>query len=478
MSEISAEPVDLPGPWEQHLSAPVVGRKVIMAFEMLAGMTRTVEALHRWGAQPPLLLAEGVGTGPVPPPEAATVVMLEDPRYTSMTEQVRGRLHPEARLSAEAREAIQRYDPDGSALWWFSPVGPNTPVLGRAALGGRPPHQIALEDKGIVDEILDSVPADRAPAVVVPATYDDLVRGTQQVLGEAGGDHVVWAADASHGINGGGDLVRWIRTEQEMKSLAPWFAQRCDRVRVSAFLEGVPCSIHGLVLPDGVAVLRPLELVSLRDPVHGRFCYAGMGTTWDPPPAERDAMRRLARGVGQQLAKRYDYRGAFGLDGVMTARGFRVTELNARLSGGLTRLGRATPTAHLELVQINALLGRDIRMAAAAYEELMLELAEETRFIDALGISTTLTSTETVEVPVTLGEERLDVAAPSDDVVGTVIRGPSPMGSYIRMTVVPGVIGIGDRAAPLSVLLYEFADRYWDAGFGQVLMPPDVLRRP
>jgi hypothetical protein len=401
--------------------------------------------------------------------------MLDDPRYGSMTEQVRGRLDPESRLTAEAREAIERYDPDRSAWWWFSPVGPNAPLLGRGALGGRPVHQIALEDKGIVEELLDAVHAERAPAVLAPATYTDLVQATMQVLDATGGDQVVWAADASRGINGGGDYVRWVRTADQMKTFADWFAARCDRVRVSAFLEGVPCSIHGLVLPDGVAVLRPVELVSLRDPESGRFAYAGMGTTWDPPAAERDHMRQLARRVGQHLATRHGYRGAFGLDGVMTADGFRVTELNSRLSGGMTRLARATPQAQLELVQINALLGRHIGMSAAAYEELVLELAEETRFIDALGISTRVTSSETVEVPVTVGDKRLEVADSGDDVVGTVTCGPSPMGSYIRMTAVPGVVGVGDRVAPLSVLLYEFADRHWGAGFGTVLMPPDVL---
>ena len=32
------------------------------------------------------------------------------------------------------------------------------------------------------------------------------------------------------------------------------------------FLDGVPCSIHGMVLPDGTAALRPVEIAMLRDP--------------------------------------------------------------------------------------------------------------------------------------------------------------------------------------------------------------------
>ena len=461
--------------WERHLSAPVRDRKVIVAFDLLASMTRIVHQLRRWGAERPMLLPQGIGTGPLPDGDAL-VHHLADPSYGSMTEQVRGRLHPGALLDPEAAAAVDRYDPDGTAWWWFSPVGPNSPLLGRRALGGRPPHQITLEDKMIVDTLLDAVEAERSPAVLVPATYDELMRGTSAVLRETGGDQVVWAGDASQGVNGGGDFVRWVRTEEQASEFAEFFARECAQVRVSGFLEGVPCSIHGLVLGDGVVVLRPMELASLRDPSTGRFLFAGIGTTWNPPEADTRQMRQLARRIGEHLRDRHDYRGAYGIDGVLTADGFRVTELNTRMSGGLTRLGRAAPGAQLELVQMNALLGRDIGMTADAYEELAMELVDETRFIDVMGISSQLVSQETFDVPIAVGDQRLEIAGLDDDVVGTVSRGPSPMGTYIRMTTVPGVIGIGDRAAPLSVLLLDFADREWGAGFGQVLMAPDVRR--
>ncbi|MGH3508329.1 MAG: ATP-grasp domain-containing protein, partial [Nocardioidaceae bacterium] len=299
---------------------------------------------------------------------------------------------------------------------------------------------------------------------------------TSAVLQATGGDQVVWAGDASQGVNGGGDFVRWVRTEEQAREFAEFFAGECSQVRVSGFLEGVPCSIHGLVLTDGVVVLRPMELASLRDPSTGRFLFAGIGTTWNPPEADTRQMRQLARRIGEHLRDRHGYRGAYGIDGVLTADGFRVTELNTRMSGGLTRLGRAAPGAQLELVQMNALLGRDIGMTADAYEELAMELVDETRFIDVMGISSQLVSQETFDVPITVGAQRLEIAGLDDDVVGTVSRGPSPMGTYIRMTTVPGVIGIGDRAAPLSVLLLAFADREWGAGFGQVLVAPEVRR--
>nr|MBA2774472.1 ATP-grasp domain-containing protein [Nocardioidaceae bacterium] len=264
----------------------------------------------------------------------------------------------------------------------------------------------------------------------------------------------------------------------------------CRRVRVSAFLEGVPCSIHGLCLPDGVVVLRPVELATLRDLDRGRFVYAGMGTTWDPAPADAEQMRGLARALGEHLTRRHGYRGGFGIDGVMTADGFLVTEINPRFSGGLTRLARVAPAAHLELVQVNALLGRDVGRSAAGIEERAQAMLDDNRFIDAAGLSGRRLLDDHVEIAVTAGDARLEAADLSDpdvagtdpadlgadvlSVIGAVAAGPSPLGSFVRLTVNDDVLRVGDRVAPYSALLLDFADRTWGTGFGRVLMAPEV----
>ena len=110
------------------------------------------------------------------------------------------------------------------------------------------------------------------------------------------------------------------------------------------FLEGVPCSIHGFVLPDGVAVLRPVEQVVLRRPGTARFSIRRAvhlvgpspqptGTRCEAPPA----------GWGELLGDQYGMRGGFAIDGVLTAEGFLPTELNPRFSGGLGISPRASP---------------------------------------------------------------------------------------------------------------------------------------
>lgn len=462
--------------WERHLCAPFTGRKVIGSFELLAGMTSWVANLQRWGAERPLLIADGRGTGPVPDSSAAEIVVVEPPGYTSVTDQVRARMQPQQRLTPEVVAAVEAYDPERTAAWWASPVALNEPLLGRPVLGGRPPAQARLEDKLLVDELLEAVEAPRAPAVQAPATYDDGMRATERVLEAAGGDSVVWSGDARGGTNGGGDYVRWIRSPAHARDAAAFFAEHCDRIRVSAFLEGVPCSIHGICLPDGVVVLRPVELATLRSLETGRFLSAGLGTTWDPPSSDADDMRQLARRLGRHLQDRAGYRGGFGLDGVLTADGFRVTELNPRLSGGLTRLHRAAPQAQLELVHVNALLGRDVGRAAARIEEEALTLLEDRRIVDVLTLSPRRVLDEHVEVPVAAGEAGLEATADEANLVGSVAGGPSSLGTFFRLTLLDGVARAGERMASYGVLLVDLLDRTWGAGLGPVQMAPEVHR--
>lgn len=498
------EVADDVGAWERHLCGPVTGRKIICSFELLAGMTGLVANLRGWGAARPLVIADGRGTGPIPSEDEAEIILLEPPRFESLTDQVRARTRPADRLTPHVVASVEAYDPDKQAAWWTSPIGPNTELLDRPVLGGRPPQQIELEDKMLVDELLAVVGAAASGAAVVPARYADLIAASNAVRAGTGADSVVWAGDARDGINGGGDFVRWVHSPRQANEAAKFFGQRCDRVRVAPFLEGMPCSVHGIVLPDGVVVLRPMELATLRNPDNGRFLYAGMGTSWEPPAADADAMRRLARDMGEHLRQRVDYRGGFGLDGVLTVEGFGVTELNPRFSGGLTRLARAAPAAQLELVHINALLGRDVDRPAAQIEADALAVLEDNRFVDVMGVSTAVSAAESAEVQVTAGQHspglgsisgassresstnravegkfaagpsQLRAATGDDEVVGTVLCGPSPLGTFVRLVAEPDVICVGDRAAPLGVLLLDFADRTWGTGFGKVLMAPAV----
>jgi hypothetical protein len=464
-------------PWERHLSEPVRGRPVIVGFELLVGMTDTVTDLARWGARRPLLIADGRGTGAIPDPDAADVLLVEEQRAGSLTEQVRARMRPDERLTPDVVEAVERYDPAGDAVWWVSPVALNEPMLGRAVNGGRPRSQAMLEDKLLVDGLLDAVGAPRPPSRTARTAYDVLMQATREVTSETGVEQVVWAGDNRGGTNGGGDFIRWIRSLELAQEAAAFFAERCDQVRVSAFLDGVPCSVHGIVLPDGIVVLRPVELVALRDPDRGVFVYGGMGTSWSPRPDDAAEMRDLAARVGRHLQLEHGYRGGFGIDGVLTSEGFRVTELNARFSGGLARLERAAPAAQLGLVHVNAVLGRDVGRPATDIEQHAMALLAENPFVDTFGLSTRGVVDDHAEILVQAGDGCLEVADSEETMIGTVVGGPSALGSFFRFLSLDGIVLEGERAAPLSVLLHDFVNRTWDAGIPTGLIAPDLRPR-
>ncbi len=468
----AAESVERDG-WETYLAGLVKDKTVIVAFEVLAAMTRKVADLERWGARRPLLIARGTGTGPLPDESDADIVLLPAEEASSMTEDVRLQMAGPV-LPPEVVDLVERRDPNREALWWVSPVNHNEPILGRRVIGGRTRAQAAMEDKLAADALWDAVGVERAVAAVTAAAYEDLQRASERVRTGAGADSVVWSGDTRDGVNGGGDYVRWIRTDAHAVEAAAFFTARCDRVRVMPFLEGVPCSIHGIVMDDGVAVFRPLELGILRRPADGTFFYGGMGTLWDPPDAERDRMRDAARRVGRHLDQTKRYRGGFAIDGVMTASGFRPTELNPRFSGGLSRFARGAPELQMELLQLNLMAGREAQITAAGYEEVAVAALDDLRFFDAMGISTHVRADTNESLPVAYEHGRLRVAHDGDDLAGEILRGPSAMGTFVRFASPAGLDLAGGRCAEIAIDMLALADDRWCTAFGHLEMAPDV----
>jgi hypothetical protein len=465
-----------PTGWERYLAELVQDKIVIVGLEVLASMTRKVADLQRWGAQRPILVAVGTGTGPVPDQTEADVVVLPEHPARSITEDARNRM-AEPRLPHEVVQLIESRDPTGDALWWLSPVNLNESILDRSVIGGRSRAQAALEDKMLADAIWDAAEVARTPTRIVPANPHELAQATAQIRRQTGAEHVVWSGDARDGINGGADYVRWITSQQIADQAARFFNAVCDQVRVMPFLEGVPCSIHGMVLDDGVVVLRPVELVILRDRAKGRFFVGGLGTLWDPPDACREDMRESARRVGDLLQRTYEYRGGFGIDGVMTCDGFRPTEINPRFSGGLTRLARTVPDLQLELLQLNLSAGRSAAIAASGYEKVAVEMLDEQRFVDAVGMESTTDAPDTTQsLPVTLERGALRVASGREQPTGEILNGPSTMGRVVRLIAAPNSIHV-PRCAEITQQVLALSDAHWRTRFGALEMAPDVTNR-
>lgn len=146
----------------------------------------------------------------------------------------------------------------------------------------------------------------RAPSLIVwPAApaLADAVRRLDRGLG------VACAGDAREGIHGGAHLFRWIRGEDGLAEAEQFFRTYCDRVRLMPFLEGIPCSVHGIVFEDVVIAVRPVEMVTLRYSDGPGLRCCGAATFWDPPDADREYMRRPTASAA--LRDRIDFRGAF-----------------------------------------------------------------------------------------------------------------------------------------------------------------------
>ena len=252
--------------------------------------------------------------------------------------------------------AVDTFDPDRGAVVFGVFLGESPTFAGRPVVAHRRPAWLALEDKLRLADVLDRAGVTAAPSTVVPIAAAGAARHDLDV-----GAGTVWAADATQGFHGAGALTRWVTGDDRAAEVTAELAPHCRAVRIMPFLDGVATSIHGLVLPDGVAVLRPVELVTLRQGHDLR--YSGCATFWDPPATIRDEMRAAARAVGDVLRRDVDFRGAFTLDGVATADGFRPTELNPRFGAGLSVITRGLDGVPLPLVLDLVVAGRPLAIS-------------------------------------------------------------------------------------------------------------------
>ena len=422
----------------------------------LAGYTGLVRELRSLGAERCLLIASGEGTGELPDEADADHVMVEvDGR--DVIDLFRCWERRMATPDAGVSDVVERFDPDRTAVVLVTPVQAIRTVAGRPAYGARRPEWVALEDKTTVDAFWDRIGVHRAPAEIVAAERDAVVAAAGRIDRGAG---TVWAGDGRDGFNGGGVFVRWIREDAadgDVDEAARFFADRCDVVRVAPFLEGIPCSIHGMVLPGHVAAFRPVEMVTLRPPAGNRLRYAGASTFWDPPAADREEMRRIARRAGEALRCDVDFRGSFTVDGVLTEDGFLPTELNPRFGAGLGVLRRAIPDLPLDLLHHAAVAGEPLDWRPEELEALVVAGADARREGGGwLTHDTPWQGTETRRL--VGGADGYRFAEDGETADATLLAGPSEIGGFVRLTLDPGRNAAGPPAAPRAVAAFALAD--------------------
>lgn len=469
--------VDLadPGAREEavtRLGAVLAGRPVILGPGLLVGSTRAVRWLGALGC-PVLVIATARGAGPIPGPEEYTLTRITSPDTASITDEFRALDRTTRDLPPAVVADIEAFDPDRRGVWWGGPfLSSDEPILDRPVLGGRPQAFFDLEDKLLAEQIWVGAGVPAAPHRIVPVEPDALAAAGAELATDLG---VVWSGDARDGFNGGGDHVRWIVDDDDRAAAHDFFASRCDRVRVMPFLEGMPCSIHGFVMPDGTAVLRPVEIATLRQVAPRRLVYGGLSSWWDPSPEDRDEMRGVARRVGEHLRSAYSYRGAFGVDGVLTVDGFRPTELNARMAAGINVAGRVALRL-LSLLQLNLLAGTDTGLGVAEVASL-LPLLDEHREGRPLAVAEgrALGRPESFPVTVTLAQDGTGGVVERAEVEtgDRLVLSDTPVGFFATLDPCPR-LRPGARIAQLNVALRAFLDQEYGTDFGTLTAAPDV----
>ncbi len=327
--------------WRDPLGALVRGRRVILAGGPAAVWTPIVGTMRDLGAADVLVVGtDGLGAGPQPDSQ---VVAVDIPDEVGPMPRLRIAIARIADPPPPIVEAVEAFDPDRTAVVFGTFLTESPTLVGRPLVAHRRPEWVALEDKTTVDALLDRAGVARAPSITVD-------------VGDAAATWRRFDLGAGHRV--GGRRSRWLPRRRRRHALGDrrrrGGSRRCragavgERVRIMPFLDGIATSIHGIVLPDGIVALRPVEMVTLRRGHELR--YSGCATFWDPPDAIRDEMREAARRVGAVLRDEVAYRGAFTLDGVATVDGFRPTELNPRFGAGLGVITRGLGDTPLTLV--------------------------------------------------------------------------------------------------------------------------------
>jgi hypothetical protein len=178
--------------------------------------------------------------------------------------------------------------------------------------------------------------------------------------------------------------------------------------------------------------------------------------------------------VGEHLRTTRGYAGMFGIDGVLTADGFRPTELNPRMSAGAASVAASVDRRLFLLLQANLVAGRDPGISSRELES-ALPLMDRVRIGKPVAVGQTRTSRGPVSHPVAWDGTRLGRATGD---TGTVLElGDTPTGFFARLEPCR-LLHPGDRLGPLNAALMTFLDEEHGTGFGPLTPAPSLRGEP
>lgn len=451
--------------YKQLLEPRYIGRKWVVVSDGAAGATALAQRVLDAGADSVMVVAGTEGTGPQP---SGVELFVVGTTGTSIMDGIRAFASAIINPSREMCAAIASFDPTHQAAVLTSYLIPAADLCGRPVYGGARPDWKALEDKITVDDLWRRAGVVAAPSRIVGSQDVEAVRAAVAEVSTDSG--AVLVADNAEGWHGGAEYTRYLAPDRDWSEPLAFFAQHANQVRVMPFLQGVPCSIHGLVTERQILAFRPVEMLVYRRPGSSEFVYAGMGTLWDPPVQVREEMRQVVREVGSLIRDEVGYRGAFGIDGVMTPEGFLPTELNPRLTGGL---GLQTQTAgDYPINDINraVIAGESVDLRLSDLEKEVVAGADLTRTARWSRPISHLSVTETTEQPIVYNGNSWE-ATEGDNATAMMMLGPSPQGGLVavKLTEHHGLAS-GESIAGLAASSFSLADKLWDTRIGSLVV--------
>ena len=444
------------------LSPLYANRKFIHIGEIDIGVAHTANLLTELGAAEPILLAGNRGTSSTPLSDDLRLHLL-GVSGDDMVDSAKNFRDAVENLPSAIRTDINAWDPHGEAHWVCQGLLLEMDhIAGRSKYGRRKPSWTALEDKTTVDSLWDHLGIKRADSIVVNVNDPHLAEYARDLDRGRG---TVWVPDNREGVHGGSVKVRWVRTTAELEATHSELRQIASQIRIMPFLEGVPVSIHCIVFPEGLSVLRPVELIVLRRTGEREFLWGGCSTGYDPSAQDRAYMREVARTTGEYLRTIVKYRGPISIDGILSEEGFLPTELNPRLSGGFAPLLIGLPDLPLAPLCWAAMEDEPLDYQPEYLETVIVQSADKRRHLRGhVVVSNPVNERETVSLR-REGEDfyQADVDTTPD---AKLTRGPSPLGAIYFLSLLNPSDGRGVRTAPELVRALRFTDRHLGTNFG------------